>query len=257
MNRRIFLAGLLLMLVSSVSAQGLLDRITGWFSGTTTVDANDNIITKTVDLKAFDVLNQSGSIDVVYIQEKETAQPRVVIAGPDNIVELVEVEQNGKSVKIQYKSKTNIRLNKKPFKVEVYGSEIRRFNLSGSGDLDFGDIETGDLSISLSGSGDVEGRSIRSTGDVSLSLAGSGDIGVKQVGCFDLSVSIAGSGDVDVKDINSETVNVSVAGSGDVTLSGQTQKASYSLAGSGDIEARGLKAQDVSKKKVGSGSISY
>ena len=256
-KRRMFLACLLLMMVASVNAQSIWEKFSDWFSGSSTITASDNIVTKTVAVSDFDGLSQSGSIEVTYIQEEGTGNPRVVISGPDNIVELVEVEQSGKTIKVHFKKNTNIRLNKKPFKVEVYSSEIRKLSLAGSGDLTFGEIKTADFSLALSGSGDVNGRSIRSTGDVGISLAGSGDVGISSVGCFDLSISLAGSGDIVVKGINSETVSTSVAGSGDITLSGETQKASYSLAGSGDIHARGLKAQEVSKKKAGSGDISY
>ena len=256
-KKKLFLAGLLLLLVTSVNAQSLWDRITGVFSSTTTIDASDNIVSKTIDLAAFDALSKSGSIDVVYVQEPGTTRPRVEITGPDNIVELVVVEQTGSNVKVHYKPNVNFRLNKKPFKVVAYSSDIRKLSTSGSGDLDFGNIQTGDFTLSLSGSGDIEGGSIRSTGDVSVSLGGSGDIELKQVQCFDLKVSIAGSGDVEVKGVNSENVDARIAGSGDISLAGQTKKAAYGIAGSGDIDARGLKAEEVSKRKAGSGSIEY
>ena len=256
-KKKLVLAGLLLMLVTSVNAQSLWDRFTGWFTGTTTIDASNNIVTKTVPLSAFDALSKTGSIDAIYIQEEGRTNPRVVISGPDNIVELVVVEQSGKTVNLHYKPNTSFRLNKKPFKVEVYSSEISKFALSGSGDLEFGEIKTGDLAIVLSGSGDVSGRSVRSTGDVTLSVTGSGDISLNQVGCFVLHTNVTGSGDLEVKSINSESVIAGVTGSGDIQLAGTTEKASYNVVGSGDIDARGLKAQEVKKSKTGSGSIEY
>ena len=256
-KRKLVLAGLLLMLVTSVNAQSLWDRFTGWFTGTTTIEASNNIVTKTVPLSEFNALSKTGSIDAIYIQEEGNTNPRVVISGPDNIVELVVVEQSGKTVKLHYKSNTSFRLNKKPFKVEVYAAEISKFALSGSGDLEFGEIKSGDLTISLSGSGDVSGRSVRSTGDVTLSVTGSGDIGINQVGCFVLHTNVTGSGDLEVKGINSESVAASVTGSGDIQLAGTTEKASYNVVGAGDIDARGLKAKEVKKSKTGSGSIEY
>ena len=251
------LVGLLLLLVTSVNAQSFWDRFTGLFTGITTIDASNNIVTKTVPLSAFDALSKTGSIDAIYIQEEGTTNPRIVISGPDNIVELVVVEQSGKTVKLHYKPNTSFRLNKKPMKVEVYSSDISKFALSGSGDLEFGEIKTGDLTITLSGSGDVSGRNVRSTGDVTLSVTGSGDISINQVGCFVLHTNVTGSGDLEVKGINSENVVASVTGSGDIQLAGTTEKATYNVVGSGDIEARGLKAQEVKKNKTGSGSIEY
>ena len=117
-NRRMFLAGLLLMVVASVNAQSIWDRFSGWFSGSTTITASDIIVTKTVAVSAFDGLSQTGSIDVIYIQEEGSENPRVVITGPDNIVELVVVEQTGKTLKVHYKPNMNFRLNKKPFKID-------------------------------------------------------------------------------------------------------------------------------------------
>lgn len=251
------LVGLLLLLVTSVNAQSLWDQFTGLFTGITTIDASNNIVTKTVPLSAFDALSKTGSIDAIYIQEEGTTNPRIVISGPDNIVELVVVEQSGKTVKLHYKPNTSFRLNKKPMKVEVYSSDISKFALSGSGDLEFGEIKTGDLTVTLSGSGDVSGRNVRSTGDVTLSVTGSGDISINQVGCFVLHTNVTGSGDLEVKGINSENVVASVTGSGDIQLAGTTEKATYNVVGSGDIDARGLKAQEVKKNKTGSGSIEY
>jgi len=256
-KKRMLLASLLLMVVASVNAQSLWDKAKDLFSGSKTLVASENIVTKTIDLNAFDVLSKSGSIDAIYIQEEGTSNPRVVITGPDNIVEVVVVEQSGSTVKLHYKSNTNIQLNKKPFKVEVYSSEISKFSSSGSGDLDFGDIRVADLSISLTGSGDVEGKSVRSTGDVSVSLTGSGDVDLDGVQCFVLNVSVAGSGDVEVKGINSESVDARILGSGDIQLVGNTKNASYKVTGSGDIGARGLKAESVETSKVGSGDINY
>lgn len=251
------LVGLLLLLVTSVNAQSFWDRFTGLFTGITTIDASNNIVTKTVPLSAFDALSKTGSIDAIYIQEEGITNPRIVISGPDNIVELVVVEQSGKTVKLHYKPNTSFRLNKKPMKVEVYSSDISKFALSGSGDLEFGEIKTGDLTVTLSGSGDVSGRNVRSTGDVTLSVTGSGDISINQVGCFVLHTNVTGSGDLEVKGINSENVVASVTGSGDIQLAGTTEKATYNVVGSGDIDARGLKAQEVKKNKTGSGSIEY
>ena len=254
---RLMLASLFMLLAVHANAQGLLNRFMNWVTGVETIEASDNIITKTVDLKAFDVLRLSGSIDVTYIQEEGTIHPRVVMTGPDNILEIIVVEQNGSTLKVHYKSNTNFRLNRKPLTVEVYSSDIRKISLSGSGDLEFGDLRVGDFDLTLSGSGDVEGGNIRSTGSVAVSISGSGDVEVKQVGCFDLTMSISGSGDMEVGEVNSESVKASIAGSGDIQLAGTTQKATYKVVGSGNIDARSLKAQEVSKSKAGSGSISY
>lgn len=254
-KKRMFLATMLLMLVASVNAQSLWNRLSNLFSGSETIVASSNIVTKTINLAAFDVMSKSGSIDVTYIQEPGTTKPRVMISGPDNIVELVVVEQTGSNVKLHYKPNTNFQLNGKPLKVEVYSSDIRKLSTTGSGSLRFGDIQTADFTLSLTGSSDVYGGGIRSTGDVSMSVSGSGDIEMNRVECFDLEISIAGSGDVEVKGINSEAVDARITGSGDITLGGNTKKASYSVTGSGDIDARGLKAEEVSKRKTGSGGI--
>lgn len=253
---KIWMACLLMMLTANVNAQSLWERFTGWAFGTKTITASDNIITKTVDLEDFRALRVLGSIDVTYIQETDATHPRVVITGPDNIVDIVVVNQEGENLSVHYKSNTYFRLNNKPFKVEVYSADIRSISLGGSGDLRFDGIRVGDFSLSLSGSGDVEGRNIISTGDVSISLAGSGDVECRNVNCFDLTVHVAGSGDVEVKDINSQSVSASIAGSGDIQLDGKTEKANYQVTGSGDIDARGLKAEEVSKSKAGSGNIS-
>lgn len=134
----------------------------------------------------------------------------------------------------------------------VYGAVGRgatAIELGNSGCGDWTVANTGDLSISMAGSGSVRaGTSTR----LDVSVAGSGE--VRAGATSNLDVSVAGSGDVWVAEVNGP-VDVSIAGSGDVVVAGgQVGAVDVSIAGSGDVDIRAT-AASVDASIMGSGDV--
>ena len=200
-----------------------------------TVIASDVNITKEVKLNDFKEINTVGSHNLVFIQEKEGEQPRVVIDGPDNVVALMEVEQDGDGVRIGLKEGYNVDLGNKDLVVTVYSKELRGLTLTGSGNAAIKDgLATDGLSLSVTGSGRIIAPNIHCDGEVTTSVTGSGKIDAAA---------------------ESKHITGSVTGSGTLSLKGVTDEATFTVTGSGNIEATGLKAGKVNQSTTGSGSI--
>ncbi|KAA6308811.1 hypothetical protein EZS27_039590, partial [termite gut metagenome] len=111
--------------------------------------------------------------------------------------------------------------------------------------------------MEITGSGDITIASgLKTDKDLSMSIVGSGDINGLNIRCAQLSLSVTGSGDIELNHITAENTQARVTGSGDIELSGTTQSADYTVSGSGDIDAVKLEANNVLASVTGSGDIS-
>jgi len=124
-----------------------------------------------------------------------------------------------------------------------------KLNQAGSGDSRVG--SSGQASLRVAGSGDVQTQEVR--GALEVDIAGSGDIWAASVD-GPLEVKVAGSGDVKVAGGQASTMTVSVAGSGGVDFGGVAQTLKARIAGSGDVRVKAVKGE-VSKSIMGSGSV--
>ena len=101
--------------------------------------------------------------------------------------------------------------------------------VSGSGDINL-DADSENLDAAISGSGDIKlgGR----TGACKISIAGSGDVTAFDLATQSCEVRISGSGDASVQ--VEDNLEVAIAGSGDVYYKGNA-KVRSKISGSGDV----------------------
>lgn len=107
---------------------------------------------------------------------------------------------------------------------------LRSVTVSGSADLDLGDVSGEAFTVRMLGSGEV-----KATGRVRR-----------------LNVDISGSADAYLKELDADRVEVDVSGSGNVQL-GRSKDLDATVSGSGDISYRGK--PDVQSKVSGAGEI--
>lgn len=115
-------------------------------------------------------------------------------------------------------------------KLDTAGGNAFDGNITGSGDLNIDQLNSGTAKLTVVGSGNIVAHSGQAT-SVELNTMGSGGIDASGVRSGTAKVSIAGSGDV--KGQATGTANVNIMGSGDATLTGGA-KCTVSKAGSGD-----------------------
>ena len=171
-------------------------------------------------------------------------------------------------------------------RLRVYAPTLHSILVGGEGDVDLRDsVKVGDLTVGVSGSGDVDIRTLDS-GNLKLHLSGSGDLRVTRHTAKSLYSVINGSGEVRVRrgtldgdatvevygsgDFDGElwcrSVYASSQGAGDIDLEVECDELTVISEGSGDVEVEGktsvLKKSrqalgTTTTKKLKAGSVEY
>lgn len=201
--------------------------------GQHTVKGSKNYITKQVSVRDFKGIKLTGSPNVIYTQK--AGAPSVEIYGPDNIVPLIETYVENSNLIIRYKKNTGIR-NSGNLEVRVSAPAINQLIVTGSGDI-------------------VLKNGISTSGNLAVSISGSGNINGNKIKCNGFSAKISGSGDIDLKGMEVSQAEMRISGSGTIYVAGKCVDATYSISGSGDIQGINLKADHVDARITGSGTI--
>ena len=233
-----------------------------------------NYVTEKVSISDIEAIRSSSSVDVVYTQAPGT--PYAEIYAPDNIVPIVKVEQDGKDLKIGFKSNTSIQGRYK-CEVRVFAPEVTSFSTSSasditlanglktskpvtlkassSGDIDASSVQCGDLSMTTSSSGDIKVGTI-ACGMLALDTQSSGDIKVTSATCTGADIESSSAGDCIVRQMAcSGDVKASTSSSSDIKLAGTCRNATFSASSAGSIYAKDLLAKDVEARASSAGDI--
>jgi Putative auto-transporter adhesin, head GIN domain len=188
-------------------------------------------ITQTRDVAPFSSIEVSSSIDVDVVPGDAST---VRVRAGEHIIDHVNTSSSDGVLHVSIRDH-GIVIGPDPYDdahIEVSSGALQGVRIEGSSDVALGRLDADELSIDISGSGDVEAAG--AVGNLIASIEGSGDADLRNLVARTGTVSIQGSGDakVNVKD----KLDVSVQGSGDVTYRGNP-RISQSVAGSGDIHA--------------------
>jgi hypothetical protein len=209
-----------------------------------TIEGDGKPITQRRDLPAFDAVELEGATDVAVRVGGERAVS-VTVDGNLQPHVLTEV-RNGTLV---IRTEDDLHPHAKA-KVEVAMPSLRKFAISGSGDVVI-EGGSGALELAIEGSGDLRWKGEAT--ELRSSTEGSGDVRLE--GRADrLKVSVEGSGDVDAGRLVAKDVAASVEGSGNVLVNVNGGSLTAAVAGSGDIHWRG-EAKVESVTVSGSGRV--
>lgn len=205
-----------------------------------------SVVTRTVDLPAFDGVKSGYSCDIILTQGPIQ---KVEMEGQENILDNLRLDVDAGVLRIKYD-----RMVRRAENVKIYITipKLTVATVSGSGDMETTNTFTGldDLEVGVSGSGDLE-LDIEAR-HVYGKVSGSGDIELDGQADF-LEVSISGSGGMDASDLTSNTCEVNVSGSGGATVYAR-EAINARVSGSGSVRYKGNPPQ-VSSKVSGSGGI--
>ena len=217
-----------------------------------------NYATKKVEVKSFDGISVSTSIDVAYTQTSGSQD--IEVYAPDNLVDYVKVEVEDGVLKVGFESKDKkkcITINgKHKTEVRISAPAVHKLRASSSGDiiLKNGLQTKGEVSMKSSSSGDIEGGNV--VCDVlNAESSSSGDVSIKELKAETVNAAASSSGDVSIKYLKAESVNAEASSSGDVILSGVCRSANFSASSSGDVEAKNLQADAVNANASSAGDI--
>ena len=237
---------LLALSVTAVLAAGCIIIPPGGCSSQT-VQGSGDVVSEDRQVSAFDEIQLKGTGNVILTKGDMQS---LEIVTDDNILPLIETNVRNKKLIISYK-KDNVKATTLDFLITV--AKLKGVSISGSGDINgksrfvadnfYADISgSGDISMELevdrlesgiTGSGSI--NLLGATKSHRASITGSGDIDAFDLDAKDVSVKISGSGDCKVT--AAETLTAKISGSGDIYYKGQPQ-VNTSISGSGSIKSR-------------------
>jgi hypothetical protein len=153
-----------------------------------------NVVTREEAISDFDKVEISHSFDVDITQGEAFS---VVIRVDDNLVEHLQVEKFGSTLKIDLKPDVSL-VSNATLEAEITMPELTGVDLSGASNATISGFKsTKNLTVDLSGSSSLRGDI--SAGDVSIDLSGSSNANLTGSG-GNLTLDASGSSDVDLSD---------------------------------------------------------
>lgn len=209
------------------------------------IEGSGKVQSETREIAPFSGINVGGSTDV-FLTQGETQS--LTIQAEDNILELIKTDVKGQELYIGSRKCFN---TNKTIKIFITIPVLRDVTISGSCDVKGADsFKCGDLSLKISGSGDIT-LNVDSD-DMDISISGSGDIDLKG-NAADMTIRISGSGGLNALDLQTEKITAIISGSGNCKVN-TTGDLNAVISGSGDIAYFGT-PKSVDASVSGSGSV--
>lgn len=169
-------------------------------------------------IKGFEEVEVVGSPNVYYTQADSFS---VRVKGPDNFVDNILTEKNGKTLTVRNKGKWGV--------VNIsFSDEDELAVYVTSPDL---------VAVRVNGSGEFISTDLIDTDNMNITLRGSGDINIDKLLCDRCDVELIGSGDIDLPEVEAKETSAVLVGSGDIKMGlSKVADTRLSLKGSGDIK---------------------
>ncbi|MDR1403179.1 MAG: DUF2807 domain-containing protein [Tannerellaceae bacterium] len=202
----------------------------------TIIRGDGNLVTRTLTLDDYDVIEASHSMKITYVQSEDI--PALTVTTDQNIMEKYIFQVNGTKLEIKPKDEYRRTTNFLPtqFTVTTHSKGLKKADLAGSITFDLDSLFTGN--------------------DLEINLAGSGTINLNdQVTVHDLKAGLAGSATFNAYRLKGNDFDGNIAGSGKLNLGGIMTKATFEIAGSGIVRAFDLQVEDLACNIAGSGDV--
>ena len=191
------------------------------------IQGSGNIISESRELNNFTSIILLGSIDV---NIKTSESNNCVVVADDNLIPYIKTEV--------VNNKLNISLNEsysseKKLVVNINTPNYDEVSLSGSGNIDILDFKNNNLSLNISGSGNITGNGEVET--LVVKINGSGNLMSKEIKSKSATITINGSGDGEV--FASDSISAKINGSGNIKYFGNPENVDSTINGSGNIKS--------------------
>lgn len=216
-----------------------------------TIKGNGNNVTIERSTGDYDGIAVSGWFDVDLVSGNEG---EITLQGEENLLEYIITEVKDGKLVIKTEKGVNLKSSswKSEIRITVPVQSISSVSMSGSGDIvGKTKIKSDKFSTAMSGSGDITLDIDSST--ISASMSGSGDITLSGT-TKDFDATVSGSGDIEAYNLEADNVSATVSGSADIQVTAK-KSIKARVSGSGDISYRG-NPEKVDTKTSGSGDIS-
>lgn len=196
------------------------------------IKGNGTIVSNEINISDYQDISFSGGSTIVYEQKTDVA-PYLRIEIDENLYPILDIESsNGK---LELGTKQNIKATK--YNIYTNSKSLTSLRISGSSKVHLkGNLETPNLEISVSGSGNITIDSIN-THTLKTKVSGSGKFFVTGKASI-LDSSISGSGKVEAINLITDTVDCSVSGSGNFHITAN-KLLKVRISGSGKVTYKG------------------
>jgi hypothetical protein len=188
------------------------------------------LVTETRTTAAFTGLESEISGNVIYVQGNDY---KVELTAQQNILNVMETPVLSNKLVVRFKKNVRVKSHEQ-ITIKVTAPSISSIGLSGSGNVSvLSPITGGDLSFSLSGSGDMS-LPIITCNYLETSISGSGSITIAGGTATTENFKISGSGDIDARNLLAKMVSTNTSGSGTLRVSA-SEKLDVKISGSGSV----------------------
>ncbi|NQZ75211.1 MAG: DUF2807 domain-containing protein [Ekhidna sp.] len=205
---------------------------------------------RTIELDDFNELSL-GIAATVYL--KQGSSTEVEISCDDDILDEIEFEMRGDKLVIKREGKWNWNNGWRKSDVDIYITmqQIEALSVSGSGLIKGqNQLDTDDIRLSVSGSGDME-LDLNSD-ELDMRISGSGSIRLNG-SANEAEAKISGSGKVKAEDLEVNTFDASISGSGSCYITA-SDEITANISGSGSVYYSG-DPKRVNSNSSGSGKV--
>lgn len=211
------------------------------------LDGNGILSTESRGISDFSGIYVTTDFNVEVNYGTETS---IEIQADENLLQYIETYVRNDDLLIEIDQDRCLE-SQNPIILTVTTPNLEKLINSGAGNVDIYDFEVSEMSITLSGSGDVGVYNVNISDELSLINSGTGDIS-----CEGKALSgdclLSGSGDIDADDLKFNTCDIILSGSGSVDVY-VVESLEVNLSGSGNVRYQG--SPDVRSRITGSGSI--
>jgi hypothetical protein len=218
------------------------------FGGGKRVEGNGNVKSVERSVGSFSEVEVHGAIDVHVSQ----GDPKPVrIEGDENLLEYIEIKQNGDKIVVRTRNGYNLRPSS-DLKIYVTSPNFSKIDVSGACDI-IGDTKISNndkLNLQVSGAGDI--RMEVDVPVLTADISGSGSVNLKGR-TRDFSCDLSGAGHARCFDLLSENTTIDISGAGDAEVYA-SMKVDAEVSGAGSVKYKG-DAATVNQKVSGAGSV--
>lgn len=212
------------------------------------ITASKDYITRDYKVSDFDQLNLGTVADVYYTQSADDSWS-LQIYGPDNIVELVNVDVKDNTLYLSMKKKN---IKKANLKINISSPNLQKVKTHGVGNFNIKEkFETTNFTVKNEGVGEIKINDITCT-DLDIRTEGVGNVSVKGK-AEKASLVSQGVGNINASELESESVTATADGVGNISCYAK-QSINAKVNGIGNISYKGNPANKQTKKN-GIGSI--
>ncbi len=193
------------------------------------VQGSGKVKTETRNLPAFKSISSGGSYDVeVTVGPKQS----VTVSADDNLLPVITTEVESGDLKIG--SNKNFSSHS-PIKIVITVPSLNSMVLAGSGACSLKGVKENDLTLRISGSGNITAEGYAKS--LTAEITGSGNINTTALRADAADARVTGSGGIDIQPIKS--LKATITGSGNISYtSNKGLTVSKTVTGSGQISER-------------------